>query len=344
MALPQQGVEPQGYDSFAGTRLPRFRLGKTNQEQIVLAITVALLIVFGFTLNGFATVSNLLNLLRSISILGILGLGMGLIVISRGIDLSEIAIMAGSWSIALIEMQQGMSVPAAVLVALALAVTIGTINGVMIAFVEAPPLFVTLAAGFVIYGLAFSFAPAWVVYAPRDAPGLMFLGAGRLFGVPVPIFVFAIAAIVIQLFLSRTSLGRFIYAQGDNPEAARLSGVALRPLIVLEYVIVAILAWVAGFVWVGTTGSIQMAIVQSTMIFDVVLVVVIGGISLIGGRGSVYSVVVGCVLIGTLLNAFTIMDVNSEVQNIVKGVVLLAAIVLDNWLHPRDEETARQGD
>ena len=74
------------------------------------------------------------------------------------------------------------------------------------------------------------------------------------------------------------------------------------------------------------------------------VVVVIGGISLIGGRGSVFSVVVGCVLIGTLLNAFTIMDVNSEVQNIIKGVVLLAAIVLDNWLHPRDEETARQGD
>lgn len=344
MASTQQGAEPRARAPFAAARVPRFRFGKTNQEQIVLAITIALLLIFGFTLNGFATVSNLLNLLRSISILGVLGLGMGLIVISRGIDLSEIAIMAGSWSIALIEMQQGMPVHWAVLLALALAITIGAINGVMVAFVEAPPLFVTLAAGFVIYGLAFWFAPAWVVYAPKNAPGLMFLGAGRVLGVPVPIFVFAFAAIVIQLFLSRTSIGRFIYAQGDNPEAARLSGVALRPLIVLEYVLVAILAWVAGFVWVGTTGSMQMAITQGTMIFDVVLVVVIGGISLIGGRGSMFSVVVGCVLIGTLLNAFTIMDVNSEVQNIVKGVVLLAAIVLDNWLHPRDEETARQGD
>jgi ribose transport system permease protein len=241
-------------------------------------------------------------------------------------------------------MQRGMPVVAAVLIALAVALVIGAINGVMVAFVEAPPLFVTLAAGFVIYGLAFWFAPAWVVYAPKDEPGLMFLGAGRLFGIPVPILVFAVSAIAMQLFLSRTSIGRFIYAQGDNPEAARLSGVALRPLIILEYVIVALLAWIAGFVWVGTTGSMQMAITQGTMIFDVVLVVVIGGISLIGGRGSVFSVVVGCVLIGTLINAFTIMDVNSEVQNIIKGVVLLAAIVLDNWLHPRDEETARQGD
>jgi len=300
--------------------------------------------VFGLTLNGFATLTNLLNLLRSISILGILGLGMGMIVISRGIDLSEVAIMAGSWAIALIEIQNGMPIGWACIVALGLALMIGAVNGFMVAFVEAPALFVTLAAGFVIYGLAFWFAPAWVVYAPKDAPALMFLGAGRLLGVPVPIFVFAGAAIIMHLFLSQTSIGRFIYAQGDNPEAARLSGIALRPLIVLEHVLVALLAWIAGLVWIGTTGSMQMAITQGTMIFDVVLVVVIGGISLVGGRGSVFSVVVGCILIGTLLNAFTIMDVNNEVQNIVKGIVLLAAIVLDNWLHPRDEETARQGD
>lgn len=328
----------------AASSRPGAMFAKPSQEQIVLLITIALLIVFGLTLNGFATVSNLLNLLRSISILGVLGLGMGLIVISRGIDLSEVAIMAGSWAIALIEMQNGMPVFTAVLLALAIAVLIGVVNGVMVAFVEAPALFVTLAAGFVIYGLAFWIAPAWVVYAPRDAPGLMYLGAGRLFGIPLPILVFAVAAIAMHLFLSRTSIGRFIYSQGDNPEAARLTGVALRPLIVLEHVLVALLAWIAGLVWVGTTGSMQMAITQGTMIFDVVLVVVIGGISLIGGRGSVFSVVVGCILIGTLLNAFTIMDVNSEVQNIIKGVVLLAAIVLDNWLHPRDEETARQGD
>ncbi|MBP2427792.1 ABC transporter permease [Bradyrhizobium elkanii] len=336
---PSRGVAVPAASSRLGAMF-----AKPSQEQIVLLITIALLIVFGLTLNGFATVSNLLNLLRSISILGVLGLGMGLIVISRGIDLSEVAIMAGSWAIALIYMQNGMPVFTAVLLALAVAVLIGVVNGVMVAFVEAPALFVTLAAGFVIYGLAFWIAPAWVVYAPKDAPGLMYLGAGRLFGIPVPILVFAACAIAMHLFLSRTSIGRFIYSQGDNPEAARLTGVALRPLIVLEHVLVAVLAWIAGLVWVGTTGSMQMAITQGTMIFDVVLVVVIGGISLIGGRGSVFSVVVGCILIGTLLNAFTIMDVNSEVQNIIKGVVLLAAIVLDNWLYPRDEETARQGD
>lgn len=330
------GGRPQTWTSGFGRRI--------TQEQIVLFITILLLLAFGLSLRGFASIANLLNLVRSISILGILGLGMGLIVISRGIDLSEVAIMAGSWSVALIEMQQGMPIAWAVLLALAIAVAIGLANGTMVAFVEAPPLFVTLAAGFVIYGMAFWFAPAWVVYAPKDAPRLLFLGAGRVLGVPMPIIVFALMGLVIHLFLSRTSTGRFIYAQGDNPDAARLTGVALRPLIVLEYMLVAALAWIAGLVWIGTTGSMQMAVTQGTMIFDVILVVVLGGISLVGGRGGVFSVVVGCALIGTLLNAFTIMDVNSEVQNIIKGVVLLAAIVLDNWLHPRDEETARQGE
>ena len=319
---------------------------KPSQEQIVLLITLSLLVVFSATLAGFAHLANLLNLVRSISILGILGLGMGLIVISRGIDLSEVAIMAGSWSVALIEIQRGLPTFWAAILALVIALMIGVANGVMVAFVEAPPLFVTLAAGFVIYGAAFWYAPSWVVYAPKpeDAPYLLYLGHDYLFGIPVPIIVFALAAIGMQLFLARTSIGRFIYAQGDNPEAARLAGIPLRPLIVLEYVLVALLAWLAGLVWIGTTGSMQMGIVQGTYIFDVILVVVLGGISLVGGRGGVFSVVVGCALIGTLFNAFTIMDINSEVQNIIKGVVLLAAIVLDNWLHPRDEETARQGE
>lgn len=322
----------------------RGRTAAASQERIVFIITIVLVIFFSIWLRGFATVDNLINLVRSIAILGILGLGMGVIVISRGIDLSEVAIMAGAWSVALIEIQQGMSTPWAIALALSLALAIGCINGFMVAFVEAPALFVTLAAGFVIYGAAFWFAPAWVVYAPKDAPGLLFLGAGHILGVPAPIFVFALTAIIVHLFLTYTSTGRFIYSQGDNPDAARLTGVALRPLVIFEYMLVALLAWLAGFVWVGTTGSMQMAIVQGTMIFDVILVVVLGGISLVGGRGGVFSVVAGCMLIGVLLNAFTILDVNSEVQNIIKGLVLLAAIILDNWLHPRDEETARQGD
>ncbi|HUH84311.1 MAG TPA: ABC transporter permease [Stellaceae bacterium] len=327
----------------AGSRLRRLAW-KPSQEQIILLVTLGLLVVFSVVLPGFATAANLLNLVRSVSILGILGLGMGLIVISRGIDLSEVAIMGGSWIVTLMELNAGMSMPAALLLGLAVALTAGLANGLLVAFVEAPALFVTLATTFVVFGLSLWYVGVLIAYVPPDAQGLLFLGGGRLLGIPVPILVFVAAAILVHLFLSRTSLGRFIYAQGDNPEAARLTGIAVRPLIVLEYLIVATLAWLAGLVWIGSTGSMSMVVSQSTQIFDVILVVVLGGISLVGGRGSVFSVVVGCALIGTLVNGFTIMDVNTEVQNIIRGVVLLFAILLDNRLHPRDEETARQGD
>ncbi len=318
---------------------------KLSQEQVVGVITLLLLGVFALALPGFATTQNLLGLLRSISILGILGLGMGLVVISRGIDLSEIALMACPWAIGLVAIQHGLPSFWAAMLALLIAIGVGTFNGLMVAFVEAPALFVTLATALAIYGVAYWIAPVYVVYANHAAPELLFFGHASLLGIPMPIFVFAAAALAMHGFLSGTSIGRFIYAQGDNPEAARLAGIALRPQIVLEYALVAIFAWLAGLVWIGQTGSMQTNIVIiGTKIFDVILVVVLGGISLVGGRGGVFSVVVGCALIGTLLNAFTIMDVNSEVQNIIRGVVLLVAIVVDNWLHPRDEETARQGD
>ncbi len=322
---------------------PRLAL-KPNQEQIVLLITIALVIGFGLTLQGFATAANLLNLLRSVSILGILGLGMGLIMISRGIDLSETAIMSGSFIVTIKEMNAGMPTGLALATGLVIALAIGALNGVLIAFVEAPALFVTLATASVVFGFALWFVDVLIVYVPQSATDLLFVGQGRFLGIPMPIVVFAAAAVAMHLFLSRTSIGRFIYAQGDNFDAARLSGIPLRPLVVFEYMLVALLAWLAGLVWTGSTGGMTMGITQGTLIFDVILVVVLGGISLVGGRGGVGSVVVGCLLIGTLLNGFTIMDVNTEVQNIIKGVVLLGAIVLDNRLHPRDEETARQGD
>ena len=117
------------------------------------------------------------------------------------------------------------------------------------------------------------------------------------------------------------SIGRFIYAHGDNLETARLTGIAVRPLTMLEYGICAAIGCAAGLVMAASTASMNTQIVNSTMIFDVILVVVLGGVSLVGGRGGVLSVLAGTALIGTLLNGMTIMDLNNNVQNIVKGGV-----------------------
>ena len=195
----------------SGKTAPWWRsLNKLSQEQVVAAIVIVLLIVFALALPGFATTRNILGLVRSISILGILGLGMGLIVISRSIDLSEIALMACPWGVALIANQHGLPPFWTAVLALVIAVAVGCINGFMVAFVEAPALFVTLATTLVVYGASYWISPVYVVYAPQDADALLFAGRGALFGIPMPIIVFAAAALVMHFFLSRTSTGRFL--------------------------------------------------------------------------------------------------------------------------------------
>jgi ribose transport system permease protein len=148
----------------------------------------------------------------------------------------------------------------------------------------------------------------------------------------------------MTLFLRRTRAGTFIYAIGDNPFGARATGLPTRPIVVLQYVLAALIGLFAGLVMAASVNSMPTRIYNSTMIYDVVLVVVLGGIGLSGGRGGVLNVIIGTLLIGTMLNGMTIMDVSYSVQNIVKGVVLLVAILVDSLINPRNEETAQQGD
>lgn len=311
----------------------------------MLAVTILLGLAFALTLPGFATLGNLLNLLRGVAILGMLGIAMSVVVIGRGLDLSLVASMAVASAFALQLMQQGWPAAGAVAAALALAIAIGVINGFIIAFVEVPALFTTLATGFLVFGLGRVFLlDGLITYLPAGAEGFAWIGQGRLLGLPAPVLLLALTALLAHFFLSRTTIGRFVYAHGDNAETARLTGIAVRPLTMLEYAICAAIGLAAGLVMAASTASMNTQIVNSTMIFDVILVVVLGGVSLIGGRGGVVSVLAGTALIGTLLNGMTILDLDNNLQNIVKGGVLLAAIILDNRLHPRDEETARQGD
>jgi ribose transport system permease protein len=151
-------------------------------------------------------------------------------------------------------------------------------------------------------------------------------------------------AMLGHFILSRMTVGRFVYASGDNAETARLTGISVRVLAMQQYAFSAAVAFLAGLVTAGSVASINTLVFNSSLIFDVLLIVVLGGVSLSGGRGSIVSVLVGTALIGTLLNVMILMNIQGDVQNIVKSVVLLGAIALDRKLHPRDEETARQGD
>lgn len=316
-----------------------------NQERIVLALAALMGIGFAVMLPGFLTAENLLNLVRSVSILGMLGVAMGLVVIGRGIDLSLVATMAVSVAWALQLAQHGLPPAAALLAGLAFSLAVGLINGVLVAFVEIPAIFGTLAMGTLVYGFGRDVLfDLDVLYLPADAHWLRLLGQGEWLGLPAPILAFAAVAAAAALFLRYAHAGRYLRAVGDNLQAARITGVPVRPIVLAQYVLSAFIGYLTGLVMAASVASMNVRIFHSTLVYDVVLVVVLGGIGLSGGRGGVRNVVVGTLLIGVLFNGMTIMDVTYTVQNVVKGVILLLAIVIDTVVNPRDEQTSQQGD
>ncbi|MDE2362929.1 MAG: ABC transporter permease [Hyphomicrobiales bacterium] len=321
------------------------KLGRLSQQGIVFAIFIAMFAGFAIFLHGFATTDNMLALLQNVAVLGILGLGMALVVIGRGVDLSLIATLAVPPGLVLQMVQDGSSLPVALATALLLTVAFGLVNGWLIAYAEVPALFTTLATGLFLagFGQALLFKLD-VVQWSAGLDGFEKLGQGAVLGIPMPIIVFAITCVIVAGLLTRTRIGAYVYAIGDNPNAARATGVPTRPVIVLEYVLAALIGCLAGLVMAASVNSMPTRIYNSTWIYDVILVVVLGGIGLSGGRGGVVNVVIGTLLIGTLLNGMTIMDMSYSAQNLIKGVVLLAAVIADSFLNPRNEETAQQGD
>lgn len=317
-----------------------------SQEQIVLLLSILLFAAFSALLPGFLNAQNLLSLLRSVAVLGVLGIAMLVVVIGRGIDLSIVANMAISvaWTFQLAN--SGVPLPLAIALGLGFAVIVGLIVGILIAYAEIPPLFTTLAMGTFIYGFgrAQMIRGIDVVYLPRDIGWLRGVGQGSIFGIPNAVVLAIAISLSAFLFLRFTKPGRFIYALGDNYAAARIGGVPVRRVLVFQYLLAGLISYIAGMITATSVAAMNTRIVTSNLVYDIILVVVLGGVGLSGGRGGVRNVIVGTLLIGILLNGMTIMDVQYTVQNLIKSAILLIAIIVDSVLNPRDEQTAQQGD
>jgi len=318
---------------------------RLSQQMIVFLLFVALFVGFSLFLPGFFNTGNMLTLLQNVAILGILGLAMSIVVIGRGVDLSLVATLAVPSGLMLEMVEHGHALPVAFVAALALALVFGLVNGLLIAYAEVPSLFATLATGLFLAGMGqVAFFQIDVVRWPPALNVLAGVGRGTWFGVPTPVVMFVMAAVAVALLLRTTRIGASVYAIGDNPFAAKVSGLSVRPIVVLQYVLSALIGSFAGLVMAASIDSMPTRIFNSTLIYDVILVVVLGGIGLSGGRGGVLNAIVGTLLIGTMLNAMTILDFTYSGQNLVKGLVLLIAILADSFVNPRNEETAQQGD
>ncbi|MFC4732443.1 ABC transporter permease [Salipiger abyssi] len=310
-----------------------------------MAISAVLFVLFSVALESFFQVSNLLSLLQNVSILGILAIGMSVVIIGRGIDLTMVAVMVFSvgWSFSMY--LDGMAIGPALALGLLLALAIGAVNGILIAYVEIPAIFATLAMATAISGLGrFALVDTDTLFITQDLGLLGQIGSGRLGAVvPMPVVLFLVLACLAYVGLRFTRYGAFVYAIGDNYMAARNNGIANRPMTVLMYTVSAAIAFAAGLIMTTTVSTVNTKLANSTMVYDIILVVVIGGIGLSGGKGSIRNVLSGTILIGLLLNGMTIMNISYSVQSIIKAVILLAAIIVDSMLNPRTNRPLSKG-
>ncbi len=264
--------------------MKRLRFG---QQEIVFVVFALMFVAFSIFLKGFLTPENMLTLLQNVAVLGILGLAMAIVVIGRGIDLSLIAALAVPPGLVLQMVQDGHSLPASLVVAGLLSICIGLVNGWLIAYAEVPSLFATLASGLFVAGLGqAALFKLDVVQWSDGMAGFERLGQGSILGLPTAIVMFAITCLVVFVLLRQTRWGAYIYAVGDNPYAARVTGIPSRPIVVLQYVLAALIGCFAGLVLAASVNSMPTRIFNSTLIYDVILVVVLGGIGLSGGAAG----------------------------------------------------------
>lgn len=307
----------------------------TNSRSLIALAILA----FALSLlsDNFLTPDNAWNILRQISVNLCLSIGMTLIILAGGIDLSVGAVLALSGAVAAgllksgltlspIEVQLKFTVLGAVIAGLAVGGTAGLINGIAITRFKLPPFVATLG----MFSIARGLTMLWTGGFPITSLGPQFgrLGVGTFLGVPMPVWISGSLVMLFVVVTRKTRFGRYIYAVGGNERAAVLSGLPVNRIKLGVYALGGILAGVAGVIVTARLDSAQPNAGIGYEL-DSIAAVVIGGTSLSGGRGSVLGTVLGCLIIGVLNNGLFLLDVSPFWQQVAKGVVILAAVGVD---------------
>ena len=293
---------------------------------ILLVFYIVLLVVFSFLSPFFMTVRNLLAISSNVAFIGLMAAAGTPLIIAGGLDLS-VAAVAGLTGV-LIAVFVGMGIPVwvGVLIALLIAVGIGVINGSLATGLKLNPLIVTLATMSIVSGAALILTGG--LTKPLMIDGFNWVGAGRFLGIPVPAVIMLIVYISLAVLLKNTRFGRYVYAAGGNEEASRLIGLPVKPVQMGLYVISAVSGAVAGTMLAAMLGAAAPN-AASPHLLTVIAAIILGGTSLQGGRGSVWGTLVAVLILGTLNNGLTLLDVSSFWQEVTRGVVLILAVGVD---------------
>jgi len=293
----------------------------------MLAIFYLILIaVFSVLSPFFLTLRNMLQIGGNVAYIGLMAAAGTPLIIAGGLDLS-VAAIAGLTGV-VISMLFGMGVPIWLAVALAIVVAaaIGVVNGLFTTRLRLNPLIVTLGMMSIISGIALVLTGG--LTRPLMVPGFNWVGSGRVVGIPIPFILMMVTFVVLWVVMTRMRFGRYIYAAGGNAEASRLIGIPLEKTVIILYVISAISGAVAGTILGAMLGAAGPTAAGSQLL-TVIAAIILGGTSLNGGRGSVWGTLLAVLILGTLNNGLTLLDVSSFWQDVTRGVVLMLAVSLD---------------
>jgi inositol transport system permease protein len=314
-----------------------------------LIFLVALMVLFALLQPRFLSSINLFNVMRQVSITGLLAIGMTFVILTAGIDLSIGSLLAFAGLVCAAVAKGGLQDRftvgeggigygwgLAALAAIAVGLIGGYVQGLAITRLKVPPFVVTLGGMSAFRGAALLFAAGGPISGFE--PSFTWWGQGKIgpaeLAVPVPVIIFLLAAILAHVALRYTRYGRKVYAVGGNPEAARLSGLNVNRMICSVYVIMGFFAGLGAFVLSARLNSAE-AVAGTGYELTVIASVVIGGTSLFGGSGTIFGTVIGSILIGVLLNGLVLMNVSSYIQQIVIGIIIVLAVAFDTFAKSR---------
>lgn len=298
---------------------------------MIVWLLIALIILCRILYPGFLARDNIFNILSQNVQVGLIALGMTFVMIAGGFDLSVGAIYAAGATVYAMEAKV-MALPLAALLALAVGLIAGTVNGLIVTRLRVNPFVATLGTTSIFGGAAYLYSHSAPVLV--DRPDFTVLGAGKWFSVPISLLLLIVAYAIGAVVLSKTIYGRSLYAVGGNPEAARLAGLRVDLLKTSTYALVGVLSALGGMI-IASRLSIGQADIAGTMSLDAIAIVIIGGTSLFGGSGAVWRTAVGLLLLAVLNNIFDALALDSNFQSLIKGAIVIGAVALDAFSHRR---------
>ncbi|MDE0582597.1 ribose ABC transporter permease [Planococcus sp. A6] len=298
-------------------------------QKIAPFIGLILIIIIITAINpSFLSMSNILNVLRQVSINALIAFGMTFVILTGGIDLSVGSILALTGAVTAGMMASGIDPILAMLLGLFLGAVLGAINGVIIAKGKVAPFIATLATMTIYRGLTLVYTEGRPISGLGDSMSFQMLGKGYFLGIPVPVVTMLVSFGILYFILKKTTFGRRVYAVGGNEEASVLSGINADRIKIYVYSLVGALAALASLILTSRLNSAQPTAGQMFEL-DAIAAVVLGGTSLTGGRGWIVGTLIGALIIGVLNNGLNLIGVSSFFQQVVKGAVILLAVLLD---------------